>query len=132
MSVADTAEAWWALDPDPDTRAELRALLEAGDEDELKRRFAGRLAFGTAGLRAPLGAGPRRMNRVVVRQATAGLVRYLPDGAAVAVGYDARHKSDVFAQDVAGVVAAAEGAGPAPAAPAAHPGLGLRRPPPWG
>ncbi len=109
MSVADTAEAWWALDPDPDTRAELRALLEAGDEAELTRRFAGRLAFGTAGLRAPLGAGPRRMNRLVVRQATAGLVRYLPDGATVAVGYDARHKSDVFAQDVAGVVAAAGG-----------------------
>ncbi len=109
MSVADTAEAWWALDPDPDTRAELRALLESGDEAELERRFAGRLAFGTAGLRAPLGAGPLRMNRVVVRQATAGLVRYLPEGATIAVGYDARHKSDVFAQDVAGVVAAAGG-----------------------
>ena len=109
MSVADTAEAWWALDPDPDTRAELRALLETGDEAELERRFAGRLAFGTAGLRAPLGAGPLRMNRVVVRQATAGLARFLPDGATVAIGYDARHKSDVFAQDVAGVVAAAGG-----------------------
>jgi phosphomannomutase len=109
MSVADRAETWWALDPDPDTRAELRALLEAGDEAELERRFAGRLAFGTAGLRAPLGAGPMRMNRVVVRQATAGLVRFLPDGARVLIGYDARHKSDVFAQDVAGVVAAAGG-----------------------
>ena len=73
MSVADRAEAWWALDPDPDTRAELRTLLEAGDEAELERRFAGRVAFGTAGLRAPLGAGPMRMNRVVVRQATAGI-----------------------------------------------------------
>ena len=109
MSVADRAEAWWALDPDPDTRAELRALLEAGDEAELERRFAGRVAFGTAGLRAPLGAGPMRMNRVVVRQATAGLVRFLPEGATVLIGYDARHKSDVFAQDVAGVVAAAGG-----------------------
>ena len=67
------------------------------------------LAFGTAGLRAPLGAGPMRMNRVVVRQATAGLVRFLPEGATVLIGYDARHKSDVFAQDVAGVVAAAGG-----------------------
>jgi phosphomannomutase len=109
VSVADRAEAWWALDPDPDTRAELRALLEAGDEAELERRFAGRVAFGTAGLRAPLGAGPMRMNRVVVRQATAGLVRFLPEGATVLIGYDARHKSDVFAQDVAGVVAAAGG-----------------------
>ena len=109
MSVADLAEAWWVLDPDPDTRAELRALLESGDEAELERRFAGRVAFGTAGLRAPLGAGPLRMNRVVVRQATAGLMRFLPDGATVVIGYDARHKSDVFAQDVAGVVAAAGG-----------------------
>jgi len=109
VSVVDRAEAWWAEDPDPDTRAELRALLEADDQPELERRFAGRLAFGTAGLRAAIGAGPLRMNRLVVRQATAGLMRHLPDGATVAVGYDARHKSDVFAQDVAGVVAAAGG-----------------------
>lgn len=103
------AEAWLALDPDPDTRAELAALLDAGDDAQLGRRFGGRLAFGTAGLRAALGAGPLRMNRVVVRQATAGLVRHLPEGATVAIGYDARHKSDVFAQDAAGVVAAAGG-----------------------
>ncbi len=111
MSITATqaAEDWLLLDPDPETRAELRGLLDAGDLDEIDRRFAGRLAFGTAGLRAPLGAGPLRMNRVVVRQATAGLVRYLPEGATVAVGYDARHNSDVFAQDVAGVVAAAGG-----------------------
>jgi phosphomannomutase len=100
---------WLLQDPDPDTRAELRALLDAGNEEEVARRFAGRLQFGTAGLRAAIGAGPLRMNRLVVRQATAGLVRYLPDGATVAVGYDARHKSDVFAQDVACVVAAAGG-----------------------
>jgi phosphomannomutase len=104
-----TVDEWLRLDPDPDTRAELQALLDAGDDDEVARRFAGRLAFGTAGLRAPLGAGPLRMNRLVVRQATAGLVRHLPEGATVVVGYDARHKSDVFAQDAAGVVAAAGG-----------------------
>jgi phosphomannomutase len=103
------AEAWLALDPDPDTRAELEALLDAGDDEELERRFAGRLVFGTAGLRAALGAGPLRMNRVVVRQATAGLRRYLGDRPTVAVGFDARHKSDVFAVDVAGVVVAAGG-----------------------
>jgi len=108
-AIVATAEAWLRRDPDPDTRAELAALLEAGDHDELARRFAGRLAFGTAGLRAALGAGPLRMNRVVVREATAGLVRHLPEGATVVVGHDARHKSDVFAQDAAGVVAAAGG-----------------------
>src|SRR4051812_11729444 len=76
-------EAWLDLDPDPSTRAELADLLraasqpEAAAEDELRDRFSGRLAFGTAGLRAALGAGPRRMNRLVVRQAAAGLVRWL-------------------------------------------------------
>ncbi len=103
------AEAWLELDPDDDTRAELQALLDAGDDEELARRFAGRLTFGTAGLRAALGAGPLRMNRVVVRQATAGLCRYLGEAPTVAVGFDARHKSDVFAADVAGVVAAVGG-----------------------
>ncbi len=106
MSDVDT---WLLQDPDPETRAELRALIDAGDDEEVARRFAGRLTFGTAGLRAPIGAGPLRMNRLVIRQATAGLVRWLPDGATVVVGYDARHKSDVFAQDAAGVVASAGG-----------------------
>jgi phosphomannomutase len=97
---------WLTADPDPDTRAELEALLARGDEAGLAERFAGTLTFGTAGLRAPLGAGPMRMNRLVVRQATAGLVRTLPADATVVIGYDARHKSDVFARDTAGVVTA--------------------------
>jgi len=107
------AEAWLADDPDPVTRAELRALLDAGDHDALAERFRGRLQFGTAGLRAELGAGPMRMNRVVVRRAAAGLARWLldtdPSAAArgVAIGFDARHNSDVFAADSAAVMAGA-------------------------
>ena len=104
---------WLAADPDPDTRAELADLRDRGAWDELAARFAGRLTFGTAGLRAELGAGPLRMNRLVVRQAAAGLVRYLQDGGCaeplVVVGFDARHKSDRFAADTAAVVAAAGG-----------------------
>ena len=79
----ERVRAWLDVDPDPETRAELSELLSrAADGDpeaasELAGRFAGRLQFGTAGLRAQLGAGPMRMNRVVVRQATAGLVRFL-------------------------------------------------------
>jgi phosphomannomutase len=113
--VRAPAEAWLAVDPDEETRLELQTLVaaaERGDPGPLEERFAGRLQFGTAGLRGELGAGPMRMNRVTVRRATAGLVRHLlaqsPDAAerGLVIGYDARHKSDVFARDTAGVAAA--------------------------
>jgi phosphomannomutase len=105
-------------DPDPQTRAELRALIEqCADEDaraareELADRFSGTLRFGTAGLRGRLGAGPNRMNRVVVARAAAGLGRFLIGeghaGEPVAIGYDARKNSDVFARDTAEVLSGA-------------------------
>ncbi len=103
------ARAWLAEDPDPDTRAELARLIE-GDGAAVAERFAGRLEFGTAGLRGALGAGPLRMNRAVVRRTTAGLASYLAtrgQTGPVVVGYDARHKSDVFAEDVAAVITGA-------------------------
>ena len=106
------ARAWVAQDPDPDTRAELQALIDARDAD-LVERFAGPLAFGTAGLRGILGAGETRMNRAVVIRTTAGLAAYLlehVEGATergVVVGYDGRRQSDVFARDVAAVLSAA-------------------------
>ncbi|TDW15280.1 phosphomannomutase [Kribbella kalugense] len=102
------AEAWLSEDPDPDTRAELAQLLDVGATDELADRFAGTLEFGTAGLRGAVGAGPNRMNRVVVIRAAAGLAAYLKakglTTGPVLIGYDARHKSDVFAQDTAAVI----------------------------
>ncbi|MFJ6666396.1 MULTISPECIES: phospho-sugar mutase [unclassified Streptomyces] len=110
------ASAWLAEDPDPDTRAELAELIEAGDEKELAARFAGTLQFGTAGLRGELGAGPMRMNRNVVIRAAAGLAAYLkkngaphggPDAGLVVIGYDARHKSADFARDTAAVMTGA-------------------------
>ena len=115
----EAARAWLADDPDPETRAELEPLLaaaERGDEAaraDLADRFAGTLQFGTAGLRGALGAGPNRMNRVVVSRAAAGLAAYLRDtgsrpGSTVVIGYDARHNSDVFARDTAEIM---EGAG---------------------
>lgn len=134
--------AWIADDPDPETRAELESLLtiaespaasegepttrSSDDPDaaaanaaaELAARFAGRLRFGTAGLRAALGAGPLRMNRLVVGQTAVGLGRFLLQRAAAAgaeaasaatptivIGYDARRGSARFARDSAELLA---------------------------
>ncbi|MBO0845750.1 MAG: phospho-sugar mutase [Nocardioides sp.] len=113
--LIERARAWAAEDPDPETRVELEALLARGDEaasEELADRFDGTLEFGTAGLRGELGAGSNRMNRVVVTRAAAGLATYVKDqgarsGAAVVIGYDARHNSDVFARDTAEVMTGA-------------------------
>jgi phosphomannomutase len=106
-ALIEAAQAWLAEDPDPDTRAELAALLEADHVTELADRFGARLEFGTAGLRGALGAGPNRMNRAVVMRTAAGLASYLKahGGTSVVIGYDARHKSEVFARDTASVVA---------------------------
>ncbi len=104
--LRERAEAWLAEDPDPETRAELRTLLNGGEMAAVASRFDGRLEFGTAGLRGPIGAGSNRMNRAVVMRAAAGLASYLRahGGGSVVVGYDARHKSEEFARDTAGVM----------------------------
>ena len=100
-----------AEDPDPATRAEIEELLANRDEAGLAERFGSRLEFGTAGIRGLLGAGPNRMNRVLVRRAAAGLAGYLRQqgltSSGVVIGYDARHQSDQFAADTASVLAGA-------------------------
>jgi phosphomannomutase len=103
------AKSWQAQDPDPETRAELDALISAQDEQRLADRFGQRLGFGTAGLRGELGAGPNRMNRVLVAQAAVGIARYLKanfDDPSCVIGFDARKNSDVFAKDSAEIFAA--------------------------
>lgn len=141
MAVDDTYETldelsvrvrdWIAADPDAETRAEAEALVaaangEAGTEvDEagaeaaelaLRGAFAGRLTFGTAGLRAELGPGPARMNRVVVSQTSAGFAAFLLQRAergetstppSIVIGYDGRINSEVFARDTAEIMAGA-------------------------
>ena len=106
-----------ADDPDPLTQAETRGLLDATGPDAdaaLAARFVGRLQFGTAGIRAALGAGPQRMNRLVVRQTAAGIAADLlattPDvlTRGVVIGGDARHGSQQFVLDMAAVFAAAK------------------------
>jgi phosphomannomutase len=138
-------EAWIREDPDPGDQAELRALLAAGEQRGepgrtavagLTDRFAGRLQFGTAGLRGQVGAGPNRMNRAVVRAATAALAGWLHEhgpgaapaagaaaaagagigvlpsrgstaGMTVVIGCDARHRSAAFADEAAAVLTGA-------------------------
>jgi phosphomannomutase len=109
--VVARALAWLREDPDELTRAELQSVLDHEDRPALEDRFLAKLEFGTAGLRGVLGAGPNRMNRVVVLRTTAGLCRHLldtvPEAAArgVVIGYDGRRMSREFAEDVASVCA---------------------------
>ncbi|MFE4198271.1 phospho-sugar mutase [Paenarthrobacter sp. NPDC056912] len=116
------ARQWASQDPDPATSAALVELADlasggdAGAAQELGDSFSGTLQFGTAGLRAALGPGPNRMNRVVVRRAAAGLAAFLTETVAAAapgtrpravVGFDARYNSDIFAEETAAIFTAA-------------------------
>ncbi|MDO4898713.1 MAG: phospho-sugar mutase, partial [Rothia sp. (in: high G+C Gram-positive bacteria)] len=119
--LLEQARAWAAIDPDAETRTQLEGIIEAveaGDQAataDLADRFSGTLQFGTAGLRAELGAGPMRMNRVVVQRAAQGLANYALARAkaenwqniSAVVGFDARKNSDVFALDTAAIFTAA-------------------------
>ena len=92
---------------DPALTEELKGI--AGKDDEIKDRFAVALKFGTAGLRGVLGAGSNRMNIYVVRQATQGLANWVKTQGGsqlVAISYDSRINSDVFAKTAASVLAA--------------------------
>ena len=92
---------------DADIMPELMKI--EGNDDEIKDRFAVSLKFGTAGLRGVLGAGTNRMNAPVVKQATQGLANWVKTqggNQTVAISYDSRLKSDVFAKTAAGVLAA--------------------------
>lgn len=116
MNFTDLAKSWLHQDPDPKTRAELQGLIASVDLRGLEARFGARLEFGTAGLRGELGAGPNRMNQVVVAQTALGISRFLlasgsqyldsQGGLSVVIGYDGRHNSDVFAKLSAEIFAA--------------------------
>ncbi|MEQ1504091.1 MAG: phospho-sugar mutase [Myxococcota bacterium] len=102
------ALAWIADDPDPETARQAQALVDGGDRDALAACFVGRLAFGTAGIRAPIGPGPARINRATIRRITAGLAVAVTDGAGpVVVGFDGRRGSATFAEDAARVLTGA-------------------------
>lgn len=111
MKLLELAQAWIDGDPDPATRAELRALCDSGDSTALAERLVP-LTFGTAGLRGAVGAGPGRMNLAVVLRTAFGISRYIVEqaentSAPVVIGFDARPTSRAFAEASAGVLLAA-------------------------
>ena len=94
---------------DPDLKPELEAM--AGDEAKIEDAFYKDLEFGTAGLRGVIGAGTNRMNVYIVARASQGLSNYVinhfpPEKRRIAISYDSRIKSDVFAKIAAEVFAA--------------------------
>lgn len=104
----DDYKRWLEADlEDAVLKTELESI--SGNEEEIKERFAVSLKFGTAGLRGVLGAGTNRMNIYVVRQATQGLANWVKTQGGnqlVAISYDSRINSDVFAKEAAKVLAA--------------------------
>ncbi|MBT8240135.1 MAG: phospho-sugar mutase, partial [Acidimicrobiia bacterium] len=108
MSAIERAREWARLDPEEHHRETVNGLIEAGDTDQLEELFTGRLGFGTAGLRAALGPGPNRMNRLVVRQTTEGLLRWMAakrfERPRIVIGHDARHGSRSFATEAAAAI----------------------------
>ncbi|OPZ22626.1 MAG: Phosphoglucomutase [candidate division BRC1 bacterium ADurb.BinA364] len=104
--------AWLEYDLDAELAEELEALIEGGDAEGLADRFGAALAFGTGGMRGPMGVGPNRMNHVTIAGATQGLADYLreclPPGAvpAAVVCMDSRINSDRFARQTAATLAA--------------------------
>ncbi|MBQ0015352.1 MAG: phospho-sugar mutase, partial [Oscillospiraceae bacterium] len=98
---------WLQKCDDPTLKAELEAIN--GKDDEILDRFYKKMEFGTAGLRGVLGAGTNRMNIYTVNQATQGIADYLNatfENPSVAIAYDSRINSDVFAKETAAVFAA--------------------------
>ena len=93
---------------DPDLQTELKSI--EGDAEAITDRFYRDLEFGTGGLRGVIGAGAYRMNIYTIRRATQGLADYVneafPVDPSVAIAYDSRIKSDVFAKEAASVLAA--------------------------
>ncbi len=104
MSYIEKYQEWIAnVNLIPELKTELLEIKD--NENEIKERFGAELAFGTAGLRGVISAGTNRMNVYVVRRATKALALYIKESGtenpSVVIGYDSRHKSDVFAKEAA-------------------------------
>ena len=108
MSELELYKLWCEnANEDPDLQNELKSITD--DMDAIRDRFYRNLEFGTGGLRGVIGAGTNRMNIYTVRHATQGLANYVNEeysNPSVAIAYDSRIKSDIFAKNAASVLAA--------------------------
>ncbi|KAL7283146.1 hypothetical protein ACG7TL_002572 [Trametes sanguinea] len=108
-SLKDLVEQWLRLDPNEETKAEIRKLVDDDDTAELDRRMRPRIEFGTAGLRGRMEAGWARMNDLIIIQASQGLCAYVLKNVrdvhsrGVVVGHDHRHHSEKWAKLTAAV-----------------------------
>lgn len=105
VPVEALTQEWLRLDRDETTRSEILELVKQNSVKELDLIFRSRLTFGTAGLRAQMGAGFSRLNSLTIIQTSQGLAQYLLEEektsaatAGVVIGYDARHNSKSFAE----------------------------------
>lgn len=106
MSLEGLVQEWLLWDRDPQTRGVIEGLYRDGNQEQLQRLLGSRMAFGTAGLRAEMGAGNSRMNSLTIIQTAQGLSAYLKStfsgdelsSKGVIIGFDGRHGSKRFAQ----------------------------------
>ena len=107
-NVQDRINSWLNGSYDEETKKEIKALLDAGNEKELTDAFYRDLEFGTGGLRGIMGVGTNRMNKYTVGVATQGLANYIlkqgSNNYKVAIGYDSRNNSDVFSKAAAEIL----------------------------
>lgn len=112
MDCRSLYDLWREKVTDPELQADLKAMGESGDEAVIEDAFYRTLEFGTAGLRGVLGAGTNRMNIHTVGQATQGIADFINGQAndgepgTVAICYDSRINSQLFAHTAASVLAA--------------------------
>ena len=111
-AIRRTVRAWLDLDLDSDLRAELERLIQEKRAEELAERFGSTIAFGTGGMRGPMGVGTNGINSVMIARATQGLADYLAEthggvrGLSAVVGFDPRINSERFARQTASTLAA--------------------------
>lgn len=106
----ELAQEYLSREEHPEFRREMQDILDSGSEDDLADCFYTRLAFGTGGMRGVIGAGYNRMNPFMVRQASQGLANYIVKAVGletkpgVAIAYDSRRFSRLFAEEAARVL----------------------------